>query len=127
MAIAPRQRSDHIGQVPKKVHDITPPHLQAEMRAERIGERLRLLRETLGYKPSEIADELGIERTYWSRFEKGHRPISEAAAVLLVDRFGVTLDWLILGRWESLPFELASRMRRVQEQREIESEAPAAK
>lgn len=89
------------------------PQTASEMRPERIGARLRLLRLGLGLKPSEIADTLGVERTYWSRFEGGKRPLTEPIAVLLVDRFGVTLDFLMLGRWAGLPLELAEKMRAV--------------
>lgn len=81
------------------------------MRPERIGHRLKLLRLALGLGKAEIADLLDIERTYWSRFEGGKRSISDSVAVLLVERFGVTLDFLILGRWETLPLQLAEKMR----------------
>lgn len=111
--------------VPKKADYSPPPHLAAEMRPERTGYRLRLLREALGYKPSEISDMLGIERTYWSRFEGGKRPLSESVAVLLVDRFGVTLDFLILGRWDKLPHDLATRLREVEAR--LAADDPASK
>lgn len=65
----------------------------------------------LGKSPSEIADELGVERTYWSRFENGRRTINDDTASLLVAKYGVTLDFLILGRWDKLPFDLAEAMR----------------
>lgn len=87
----------------------------AEMRPERIGHRLMLLRTALGLKPSEISDHLGMPRTYWSRFEGGKRSITETVAALLVERYGVTLDFLILGRWDKLPVDLAQRMREVDE------------
>ncbi|MER5173367.1 helix-turn-helix domain-containing protein [Thioclava kandeliae] len=89
-------------------------HTYSEMRPERIGHRLTLLREALGMEKSEIADALGIERTYWSRFENGKRPISDTTAALLCERYGVTLDFLILGRWNTLPLELATKMRSVE-------------
>ncbi|WP_110815813.1 helix-turn-helix domain-containing protein [Pseudoroseicyclus aestuarii] len=92
-----------------------PEALQSEMRPERIGYRLMLLREALELRPAEIADALGIERTYWSRFEGGKRPITDTTAALLVDRFGVSLDFLILGRWDRLPLELAQKMRAVEQ------------
>lgn len=82
-----------------------------EMAPERIGFRLMLLREALGLKPSEMADMLDIERTYWSRFEGGKRAITETVAAILVERFGVTLDFIILGRWDRLPLDLAEKMR----------------
>lgn len=87
------------------------PRFPPEMLPENIGKRMKLLREAFDLQPSEIADMIGIERTYWTRFEKGHRPISDIAAYLLVDRFGITLDWLILGRWDKLPLDVANKLR----------------
>ena len=99
------------------------PHLsdalRSEMLPERIGYRLMLLREAMGLKPSEMADMLDIERTYWSRFEGGKRAITETTAALLVERFGVTLDFLILGRWDKLPLDLAEKMRAVDAEKKI--------
>ncbi|MFV1591275.1 helix-turn-helix transcriptional regulator [Phaeobacter sp. JH20_12] len=89
-----------------------------EMRPERIGYRLSLLRRALGLQPSEIADLLGIERTYWSRTEGGKRAASKELAALLVDRFGVTMDFVILGQWGGLPLELATKMRAIESQEE---------
>ena len=74
-----------------------PPALLAEMRPEKIGQRLSLIRRAHGLKPAEISDMLGIERTYWSRFEGGKRAITDNVAALLVDRFSVTLDFIVLG------------------------------
>lgn len=86
-----------------------------ELHPEHIGHRLELLRKALGLKPSEIADALGVERTYWSRFEGGRRPLTMAIAVLLVDRFGVTLDFLFLGRRGGLPLDLADALRKAEQ------------
>jgi plasmid maintenance system antidote protein VapI len=113
MVIAHHTRPSHLAFMPTKPEALLPPTVFAEMRPERIGFRLMLLRQALGMSPSEMADALGIERTYWSRFEGGKRPITETVAALLVDRFGVTLDFVILGRWDRLPFDLAQRMREV--------------
>ena len=79
---------------------------------DKIGERLRLIRLAFGLKPSEIADMLGVERTYWSRFEGGKRAPSDELAYLMTDRFGVTLDFLILGKWDRLPLDVAEKLRK---------------
>jgi transcriptional regulator with XRE-family HTH domain len=84
-----------------------------EMYPDRIGQRLRIIREAFGLKPAEIADLLGIERTYWSRFEGGKRAVSDEVAYLLTVRFGVTLDFLLLGKWDKLPFDVAEKLRTV--------------
>ncbi|PRX33967.1 Transcriptional regulator, contains XRE-family HTH domain [Meinhardsimonia xiamenensis] len=89
-------------------------HTRHQMSPEQIGRRLALLRRALGLRPSEMADLLGIPRTYWSRFEGGKRAISDTVAALLVEKFGVTLDFIILGRWDKLPLDLAERMREIE-------------
>lgn len=95
------------------------PGLRSEMHADRIGNRLMLLREALGMKPAEISERLDIPPTYWSRFENGKRPLTETIAAALVERYGVTLDFLILGKWDKLPSDLADRMRAIKQSREI--------
>lgn len=90
----------------------TEQRIPREMYPDRIGARMRLIREAYGLKPAEIADMLGIERTYWSRFEGGRRPINDEVAYLLVDRFHVTLDFLMLGRWETLRLDVAEKLRK---------------
>lgn len=95
-----------------------PYEMRQAMRDESIGARLRLLREAKKLKPAQIADLLDIERTYWSRFEKGNRRLNDDVAALLVDRFGVTLDFLFLDRWDKLPLDLAEDMRRLRAAKE---------
>lgn len=92
-------------------------HLRSEMTPERIGYRMMLFREALDLSPSQIADNLDIPRTYWSRFEGGKRAITDDVAAMLVERFGLTLDFLILGRWDKLPMDLADKMRAVEERK----------
>ena len=97
-----------------KTHGRVPAELREARSPQNIGKRLKLLREAHGLSSSQIADMLDIERTYWSRFERGSRPVSNDVATLLVARFGVTLDFLILGRWDRLPLELAESMRSIE-------------
>lgn len=114
MVIATKTVREHCPLMVANPKNAIPEDILAQMRPERIGYRLMLLREAVGLKPAEMADMLGIERTYWSRFEKGRRAITEQHAALLVHRFGVSLDFIILGRWDRLPLELAERMREVE-------------
>ena len=107
-----------------KPDSLLPGPMLTEMRPERIGYRMKLLREALGLRPGEISDMLGVERTYWSRFEGGKRPVTEAFAALLVDKFGITLDFLILGRWSGLPLGLAEKMRAVEAKLSAEHPGP---
>lgn len=101
----------HCAHMTSKPEKLLPADLYEQMRPENIGHRLKLLRVAHDMSPSEMADMLNIERTYWSRFEGGKRAVSDAVAALLVSKFGVTLDFLILGRWDKLPLDLAERLR----------------
>lgn len=89
---------------------------RVEMDPVRIGRRLRFTREALGLRPSQMADLLGIERTYWTRYEKGHRKISYEVGALMVAHFGVTLDFIFLGNLAGVPLDLAQRIRKAEEQ-----------
>lgn len=87
--------------------------IPVEMYPENIGNRLRIIREAFGLKPAEMADILDIERTYWSRFENGKRAITNPIAYLLTERFGVTMDYILLGKWDKLPLDVAEKMRKI--------------
>ena len=87
-----------------------------EMKPDRIGHRLKLLRVALGFQPAEMADFLEIERTYWSRSEGGKRAASKELAALLVERCNVTMDFILLGKWSGLPLDLATKMRKIDSQ-----------
>ena len=113
LEIATRTVTQQCAAMQQKQHAGLTEATRTEMTPDRIGRRLMLLREALDLKPSEIADMLDIERTYWSRFEGGKRAITESVAAMLVERFGVTLDFLILGKWDKLPLDLAEKMRAV--------------
>lgn len=105
---------NQVGAMSVTPRESLPEPVLTEMSPDRIAWRLRLLREALGMSKAEISDDLGIERTYWSRFEKGKRPVSFHVGALLVARYGVTLDFLILGRWDKLPLDLATALRRAE-------------
>lgn len=92
----------------------TAQNTMAETMAPKaIGERLRLIREAFGLSKSEISDMLEIERSHWSRFEGGQRAIPYDKASRLVDRFGVSLDFIILGRISGMEYDTVEKLRRV--------------
>lgn len=76
-----------------------------------MGRRLCILRTAHGLSRTEICKSIGIELTYWSRFENGHRAITFEFAYLLVDRFSVTLDWIFLGRTNGMTLEVVDRLK----------------
>lgn len=65
-----------------------------------IGNRLRKVRESLGYTQEQIVSYFDIGRANYSRMEKGE--ISPGPTVLFTMRgeFNVSLDWLVSGEGE---------------------------
>lgn len=81
------------------------------MKQRLVGERLRAIREANNLRPSEIAAMLGVERTYWTRWEKGRRPIPPPEAWKLTQMFEVDLDFILAGEMKSVPPALQAAIR----------------
>ncbi len=107
MEIAGSPRGAIIAHMPKKL----PQSARSELDAIEVGNRLRAMREALDLRPSEIADQVGMERTYWSRFEGGKRQLTLDMAYKICKAYPVTLDYLFLGRVHSLRDDIASKIR----------------
>ena len=72
-----------------------------------IGARLRLFRERwIGVSQTEMAARYNMRQSRYSNWENGsRRPPLDFAFELFIDH-GVTLDWLYLGRDETLPHSM---------------------
>ncbi|MEM7422725.1 MAG: helix-turn-helix transcriptional regulator [Pseudomonadota bacterium] len=75
------------------------------------GKRLRAIREAYGLSASELSDMLGIERTYWSRWEHGRRPVPLDVAWKLTQMFEVDLDYILAGDVRSVPPAVQAKLR----------------
>jgi transcriptional regulator with XRE-family HTH domain len=74
------------------------------------GDRLRRLRKAYGFETSNaFAAYIGIGYPRWNAFENDF-PLSREVAFTLVSRFGVSLDWLFLGKIDAMPTELLRRL-----------------
>jgi len=75
---------------------------------ERQPERLKRLREALGYETqTAFAERLGISLGRWNNFENG-KPLSHEIVTKLLRLVpGLTSDWLYYGRTGGLPVETA--------------------
>lgn len=96
-----------IAAMPRKL----PQSSGSDLDAAQVGARLRVMREALGLRASEISDQIGMERTYWSRFENGKRTLTLDMAYKICKAYPVTLDYLFLGRVHSLRDDIASKIR----------------
>lgn len=65
---------------------------------KRSGERIRQLRIKKGLTQERIAEDLNIDRNFYSRIESGKNGCSVDLFIQLSDMFEVSLDYLILGK-----------------------------
>jgi len=80
-----------------------------------IARRLRMLRHMISGSEQgsqlRFANRVGIEYRRWNNFERGH-PLPRDMAVHLIRAIpGITLDWLYLGRDDSLTVKLQRELR----------------
>lgn len=75
--------------------------------APAVGERIRLLRDALGMSQTDFAKQAGLERAAVATWERGAQRPGIPLAQKITDRYGVTLDWLFLGRTNTLRHDLA--------------------
>ena len=75
------------------------------------GLRLKAARLVLGVERQDVmANVLGVQPSAYNNWEKGHRLPDVAAMVRLLNRSGVSLDWIFAGELRSMPFELAAKL-----------------
>lgn len=66
---------------------------------EKSGARIRQLRMKEGYTQEKVAQALNINRSFYSRIESGKNGCSVDLLVQLSDLFDVSLDYLVLGKY----------------------------
>lgn len=66
------------------------------------GERIRQLRKQNGYTQERLAQMLNIDRSFYSRIESGKSGCSIELFVHISELFGVSLDYLILGKYSKI-------------------------
>lgn len=65
-----------------------------------LGQRLKKIREDLGYNQNDFAAELGISsKTYWD-YEKDKSPIKSTFIESLVKKYEINASWLFTGKGE---------------------------
>ncbi len=75
------------------------------------GLRLKAARLVLGVDRQDVmANVLGVQPSAYNNWEKGLRLPDVAAMVRLLNRSGVSLDWIFAGELRSMPFDLAAKL-----------------
>lgn len=62
---------------------------------KRLGERIREERRKLGFTQAQLAEAVDISDTYMGAIERGERSLTLDTLVRLVNRLGVTVDYLL--------------------------------
>ena len=62
---------------------------------KRLGERIREERRKLGFTQAQLAEAVDISDTYMGSIERGERSLTLDTLVRLVNRLGVTVDYLL--------------------------------
>jgi transcriptional regulator with XRE-family HTH domain len=78
-------------------HDSGMPRKPKPPSDQPVARRLREVRDALGLSQEEFARGAGIEPNTYNPWETGERPLPLRGAMLLANRYGLSLDWLYLG------------------------------
>lgn len=71
-----------------------------------IAKRLIQIRKFTGLNQTRFAESIGVPTTNYNNWEKGRQRIPLDGAFLINRKWGTTLDFLYLGRLDTLPFEM---------------------
>lgn len=96
---------------------MVPPTMKAQSAAPEstgmVAERLRLLREALGFDQAEMCRRTGIGVSAWNNAETGDNRIGISNAIKVRQAFGIGLDYIFMGDQRALPAELATKIARL--------------
>lgn len=76
-----------------------------------IAKRLLVLRAWAGLQQQELCSEIGVKPNNYSPFEKGKRRITIDIARKIVDKYGVTLDWIYDGDPRGMTGQMQAELR----------------
>ena len=77
---------------------------------KKAAERICKLRKQYGYTQETLAQMLNIERSYYSRIEYSKSSCYVELFVHIYEVFGVSLDYLILGKYNGAPLDATERL-----------------
>ena len=77
---------------------------------KQIARRLAHLLVALEISAAELCRQTGLTTNRWSQYETGERPITLAAATILCEKYGITLDWIFFGDESGMPQRIVSKL-----------------
>lgn len=75
-----------------------------------IAQRLIALRAALGVSKAEFADVIGIDRSSYTKIEKGEKPLLPYTAYRIFERYGVDMNFIYLGQVGGVPSSLSKKL-----------------
>jgi len=72
--------------------------------------RVIAVRKALGMSKAEFADMVGIDRSSYTKIEKGTKPLLPKDAYRIWQLYGIDLNFLYLGQVGGLPSSLSSKI-----------------
>lgn len=73
-----------------------------------VARRLEAVRKSLNLTKAEFADVIGIDRSSYTKIEKGVKPILPDAAYRIFELYGIDMNFIYLGQVGGLPARLSS-------------------
>lgn len=84
----------------KPVYDPVDPMMVAP--------RLIAIREALGINKTDFARRIGIDKSSYTKIEKGEKPLLTGNAYKIYQLYGIDLNFIYLGQVRDLPGSLSS-------------------
>ena len=75
-----------------------------------VAPRLTALREALGLSKAEFSDMIEIDRSSYTKIEKGEKPLLPRQAYKIYERFGVDMNYIYLGQVGGVPQRLSKAL-----------------
>lgn len=104
-------QASSLAQWPRRRKFAKKPRMAGPESTEEIGKRLKWTREALGYSQAAISREISPTdpnfAQVWNNWERGRDRISVDNALILCQKFKLSLDWIYRGEDGLLPAKLA--------------------
>lgn len=87
---------------------------------KRLGERIREERRKLGLTQAQLAEAVDISDTYMGSIERGERSLTLDTLVRLVNRLGVTVDYLLADSVSDSDANIMEQFKQIVDQQPLE-------
>lgn len=90
------------------------------MNYRKLGERIREERRRLGLTQAQLAEAVDISDTYMGAIERGERSLTLDTLVRLVERLGVTVDYMLMDSVSDNDINIVEQFRQIVDGQSLE-------